>query len=1010
MNENTENSKSQQQSNYIPYGGFQSMSSYDPNMCTTAPRFSPYYDQRNATLLNHQQTYKSPTKKKSLHNNHENIATNSRIVDSSYLIYNNDNDYHQDNNTEVVLVNSATFDEQTSKHNNVDFIQQSIRGNEVETTETIATSVVMHRSPNGHLYQNFYVTNEAANSDEIVELIPIDPIDDTDNQSDSYALQSYDQFPIESRHNEHVIESHSQSNHIQTNQGVEYEEHQEQMIPTEILTREQQRILLESTMSPLLAAVNDITQRDKQYLPCPIQENMEHDDADYRSNQVNQSEEEDPDIDDDDDDYIIVPDRVVESLARATLPINYLYLGPIQIDTNEPSVFAAKKIARKTKFGPFVGEVRNTNDIFLNILKSQQPRHYPLLLVGQSRILIVTNENTSNWMRFVRLAETFSDKNLEICEENNRLFFKCIRDIHPREELRVGYHSCYAEKYNLPFLEPSLEDTRKKYERDNPWMCFECDQRFPTSHEMQAHLKVHDLEDASCVISKRKIKRKPKKIRKISELPKNSSRCLICFKVFMTNASLKKHFALHIAAKRKKTKATKTPKKRLTELHKCALCPKRFKTESKLKLHQGKHNMTHKPHKCPQCDQHCATPTALAAHIRSHTNRLYSCVFCQESFKYVMEFKKHVSKHKTDGLFTCFHCKKNYKEYHRVRRHIRIIHPTAKYPCNECDRSFLHKNLLRRHKLIHAKTDTIQCPLCEQKFFKDFELKHHLSVFHKEKTKTKKLPLIETKNETSIRQPKILKEKENHTTPIVSENYYLSQFKCETCRLGFKRRGMLVNHLVRRHPEQNVDSIEELNQPIVKLQTMFKCPYCPKLYKNNAKRKCHIIKNHPGMDIPASFRKNPVLIDPNVQTVGCIKTDVQKCHLCYKQYVTRIRLVAHYRKSHPEARVPLMPNVHLPIQIESLMTGQCIEPVMDIYRQPPVSPENKLLKLSSAALELSSIEDRKYFDFLNERSDTTDNIGNRDVDVMEENVFVESSSNADLNRLPELFEESIACI
>lgn len=313
---------------------------------------------------------------------------------------------------------------------------------------------------------------------------------------------------------------------------------------------------------------------------------------------------------------------------------------------------------------------------------------------------------------------------------------------------------------------------------------------------------------------------------------------------------------------------------------------------------------------------------------------------------------------------------------------------------------------MRLHKSIHTKKGTIQCLDCEQKFSKKSELKHHVRSFHKAKRKIIQSTdaIKENQDLISLRRNTI----PSKTSLVDSQNYYLFQFKCVTCRLGFKRRGMLVNHLVKRHPEQNVDSIEELNQPIVKLQTKFKCPYCPKLYKNNAKRKCHIVKNHPGMEIPASFRKNPVLIDPNVQTVGCIKTEVQKCHLCYKQYVSRIRLVAHYRKAHPESRIPEMPNVPVPIHIENLIVSQCLEPVMDIYREAPVTPENKLLKLSSAALELSSIEDRKYFDFLNERSDTTDNMGNRNG--IEENVFVESSSNVELNRLPELFEESIGCI
>ncbi|XP_055859214.1 PR domain zinc finger protein 10-like isoform X2 [Episyrphus balteatus] len=1033
MSESIENTESQQ-NNYV-YGGFQRVSSYDPNMCTTAARFSPFYDKTNVPHSNEENnpiTYNENLPNVISHHNHHQNDDNvlraakilnhfvdaSKVVDSSYLAYNNELpiETHQSaNRPEVMVINempNSVPNDGTGGGVELDYIH----GNDEETGEPIATSVVMHRSPNGHLYQNFYVTNEDGNPEEIVELIPIDPGDVTHLvdaaaavEGDNYTLQPYDEFPNESHMD--AIESH-----------VEYEENQEQIISTDMLSREQQRILLESTMSPLLAAVNDITQRDKHFLSCLNQQSIDEEQhADNYAINTSAQKTDSSEDDDDDDDY----NKTIESRARATLPTNYLYLGPINSDTNEPSVYAVKKILQRTKFGPFQGEIRFTNDIYLNILRSQEPRHYPLLLVGKSRILIVTNENTSNWMRFVRLAKTFAEQNLQIIEENDRIFFKCNRDIAPKEELRVGYHNAYAEKYNLPILSPSMEDTQKKYESDNPWMCFECDQRFPTSQEMQSHLKVHDLEDASCIISKRKIKRKrTKKFRKISELPKNSSRCLICFKVFMTNASLKKHFALHIAAnKTAKTKPAK-PAKQKRSTHKCPLCSKRFLSENKLKLHRRTHSNIDKPHKCPHCDQHCATPTALAAHVRSHTNRLYSCVFCQETFKYVVDFKKHVLRHKVDGFFVCFHCKKNYKEYHIVRRHIRIFHPALKYPCNECDRLFLHLSYLRRHKATHGKKKTIPCLECPQQFQKRSELNNHVKTFHKGKTKRKtkksrigKKEKSSEKNDDSenLKLTPSKKLKSSKTSPVkspevIAESYYHSQFKCEPCKLGFKRRGMLVNHLVKRHPEQNIDSIEELNQPIVKIQTMFKCPHCPKLYKNNAKRKGHILKNHPGLEIPASFRKKPVLIDPNVQTVGCIKTDIQKCHLCYKQYVSRLRLVTHYRKAHMNERIPEIKNENFSSQ--NLIEEPCMEPVMDIYRQPPVSPENKLLKLSSAALELSSIEDRKYFDFLNERSDTTDIVGgNRNsYKIIEENEFVESSSNVELNRLPELFEESIACI
>lgn len=45
-------------------------------------------------------------------------------------------------------------------------------------------------------------------------------------------------------------------------------------------------------------------------------------------------------------------------------------------------------------------------------------------------------------------------------------------------------------------------------------------------------------------------------------------------------------------------------------------------------------------------------------------------------------------------------------------------------------------------------------------------------------------------------------------------------YKCTQCLLGFKRRGMLVNHLAKRHPDVRYDSVPELTMPIIKVIMM----------------------------------------------------------------------------------------------------------------------------------------------------------------------------------------------
>jgi hypothetical protein len=60
-------------------------------------------------------------------------------------------------------------------------------------------------------------------------------------------------------------------------------------------------------------------------------------------------------------------------------------------------------------------------------------------------------------------------------------------------------------------------------------------------------------------------------------------------------------------------------------------------------------------------------------------------------------------------------------------------------------------------------------------------------------------------------------------------DYHRFVYKCHECLLGFKRRGMLVNHLAKRHPEVSPTNVPELNLPILKTTKDYFCQYCSKV-------------------------------------------------------------------------------------------------------------------------------------------------------------------------------------
>lgn len=179
------------------------------------------------------------------------------------------------------------------------------------------------------------------------------------------------------------------------------------------------------------------------------------------------------------------------------------------------NIFAKKDIPLRTKFGPYKGDIKTLTPNERKVLESGENRRLPLLLLDNLTMLDTSNEceliavthlplqtnlaapyitDTSNWMRFVRLASTFTEQNLLLFEIEQQLYFQTCQPIAPKQQLSVGYGQAYAERYGLPFLQPSAAEKVALYER---WPCFECDKKFETFELLQTHLNAQHEDCAS---------------------------------------------------------------------------------------------------------------------------------------------------------------------------------------------------------------------------------------------------------------------------------------------------------------------------------------------------------------------------------------------------------------------------------------------------------------------------------------------------------------------------------
>lgn len=346
--------------------------------------------------------------------------------------------------------------------------------------------------------------------------------------------------------------------------------------------------------------------------------------------------------------------------------------------------------------------------------------------------------------------------------------------------------------------------------------------------------------------------------------------------------------------------------------HRCGVCLKSFTTVDRLaKHHQCHGDEADKPFQCSVCFKRFINNSAMSCHMKIHsTAKYYQCPICHIGFDQTSAMREHSLIHaNSSGSFNCPHCDKVFLEFLVLKKHVRGFHTNRTYPCTVCEKVFPRPDKLRLHMLRHSSVRDFMCDTCGRQFKRKDKLKEHIKRMHsadrEEKDRLKAMRPVSKK-----------------FIPKVSPTeYHRFIYKCHLCLLGFKRRGMLVNHIAKRHPDLKPESVPELNLPILKTQRDYYCQYCDKVYKSSSKRKAHILKNHPGSELPQSARKKSTIDEipgvPNPtysQTVGSITTMPHQCEYCHKQYASKAKLLQHQRKHHPH----LVPQLQERLKREAL--------------------------------------------------------------------------------------------
>ena len=95
-------------------------------------------------------------------------------------------------------------------------------------------------------------------------------------------------------------------------------------------------------------------------------------------------------------------------------------------------------------------------DLFLQLEKAD----------GSTSYFETGDENKCNWMMFVRPAATFAEQNLVAYQHGQDIYFTVIKNIEPRQELKVLRMSCLKPILNWANVcsPEHTSDTSTKYD------------------------------------------------------------------------------------------------------------------------------------------------------------------------------------------------------------------------------------------------------------------------------------------------------------------------------------------------------------------------------------------------------------------------------------------------------------------------------------------------------------------------------------------------------------------
>ena len=299
-------------------------------------------------------------------------------------------------------------------------------------------------------------------------------------------------------------------------------------------------------------------------------------------------------------------------------------------------------------------------------------------------------------------------------------------------------------------------------------------------------------------------------------------------------------------------------------------------------------------HQCLMCSQHFSDIFTLRRHmIRKHPEADVDALF---------PLKKHRLRRSVDkqqeSMLTCSVCSKVFSSRSYLSLHSRRLHGLqmkskipGKYQCQICSTHFSVLSAVRRHMIRkHPEADVdALCPLKKHRL--------HRSV---DKQQESMLTCSVCSKVFSSRSYLRLHSHRMHGMPMKSK--IPGKYQCQICSKHFSVLSAVRRHMIRKHPEADVDALcilkkrkmHEIHGVQMESKTRCQCQICSRHFSKFSVVRRHMIRMHPEADVDALCPLKKHRLHRSVDKQESMLT----CSVCSKGFSSQPSLRLHSRRMH----------------------------------------------------------------------------------------------------------------